>query len=237
MEISILYEDDNVIALNKPSGLIIHPDGRGNEKTLVDWINENYPLIKDVGEDLELDSGQIIKKPGIVHRLDRETTGVILVAKNQDSFLNLKLQFQNREINKTYHAFVYGKFKEIEGEINRPISKSRKDFRMWSAQRLGRGKERDAVTFYKVLAYVDDVSLIEVTPKTGRTHQIRVHFKAINHPVVCDKLYAPKREHLLGFQRLALHSYFVEFSDLNSKKIMIKAPYPDDFKKALSYFK
>ncbi len=229
----IIYEDESIVAINKPTGLVVHSDGKTNEPSVVDWVLENYPETENVGEPLVLSGGTIIKRPGVVHRLDRDTSGVLLIAKNQESFLHLKEQFQSRIIPKTYKTFVYGRVKDDEGIIDRPIGRSKKDFRRWTAQRDIRGKEREAVTEYKVLKRGQDYSFVEVYPKTGRTHQIRVHFKAINYPVVCDKLYSPKRECGLGFERLALHAYSIEFSLMNGEKIKLKAELPEDFKKAL----
>lgn len=236
MEIPILYEDKNIVAVNKPAGLVVHSDGRTTEPTLVDWILEKYPQIKTVGEPLTLSSGEVVYRPGIVHRLDRETSGVILIAKDQETFEKLKSQFQERETQKVYNTFVWGEFKDTEGIIDRPIGKSRKDFRLWSAQRMAKGEMRDALTEYKVLAQKDDIAFLEVTPRTGRTHQIRVHMKAINHPVLCDRLYGPKRPKALGFERLALHARSIEFTDTKGEKVKVEAPYPEDFKRAIAQF-
>lgn len=233
-KIEVLYEDDDVLAINKPAGLVVHSDGKRDEQVLTSWIEKNYPETKGVGEPMTLSNLKVIERSGIVHRIDRETSGVMLIAKNQPAFLYLKKQFQDREIGKIYHAFVYGEMKDDDGIINRPIGRSRKDFRQWSAQRGARGEMREAVTHYKVTARGGGFSFVEVSPKTGRTHQIRVHFKAINHPIVSDSLYAPKKDKSLGFERLALHSYSVEFNSSDGKKIKIIAPYPEDFKKALS---
>src|SRR3989344_2069213 len=232
-KIKIIYEDENILAINKPSGLVVHPDGKTVEPTLVDWILKNYPEIEDVGEPLVLGTGEIIKRPGIVDPLDRETSGILLIAKNQKTFLFLKEQFKERDIKKSYRAFVYGEMKMEEGIIDRPIGRSNKDFRMWSAQRGARGQMRTAITEYHVLEKGNGFSFVEANPKTGRTHQIRVHFKAINHPIVSDSLYAPKKEKGLGFERLALHSYSIEFSLPEGKKIKLEAELPKDFERAL----
>jgi len=231
-EIEIIFEDKNLLVINKPAGLVVHADGRTEEKTLVDWILSKYPDIKEVGEPTTLSTGAVLYRPGIVHRLDRDTSGVMVIAKTQDQFMDLKRQFQERETSKIYRAFVYGVVKEEDGIIDRPISRSRKDFRLWSAQRGGRGEARNAVTHYKVLARGDDVSYIEAVPKTGRTHQIRVHFKAINHPIVADVLYAPKRDPILGFKRLALHSCSLSIILQNNEEMTFIAPLPADFKHA-----
>lgn len=236
-KISVLYEDDNILVINKPAGLVAHADGKRKEPALTDWIEKNYPESKGVGEPLTLSNSDVIERSGIVHRIDRETSGVMLIAKNQPAFLNLKSQFQNREINKIYHAFVWGEMKDDDGTINRPIGRSRKDFRQWSAQRGARGEMREAITHYKVISRHNGFSFVEVIPKTGRTHQIRVHFKAINHPVVSDSLYASKKEKGLDFDRLALHARSIEFRLLDGKQIKVEAPYPEDFERALKLIK
>lgn len=233
MEPEILYEDKEVLVINKPAGLMVHGDGKTKESTLVDWVLKKYPKIRDVGEPKKGQNGQYILRSGIVHRLDRETSGVMLVAKTQKSFENLKKQFQDHKIKKTYHTFVYGDIKNKKGVIDRPIGRSNKDFRMWSAQRGARGELREAITEYNVINGCKDYSFVEVFPKTGRTHQIRVHFKAINYPLVADSLYAPKRDNALGFKRLALHSYEVSFLGLDGKKRTVNAPYPEDFTRAV----
>jgi len=233
MKIEILFEDKDYVVINKPVGLIVHSDGKREEPTVADWMLETYPKTKDVGESITLSDGRILLRPGIVHRIDRETSGTLVLCKNQKAFLALKEQFKAKTVKKTYHAFVYGEMKEKEGVIDRSIGRSRKDFRMWSAQRGARGEMREAVTEYRVLATDKKASLVEAEPKTGRTHQIRVHFKAINHPLVADSLYAPNHHPVFGFERLALHALRVEFVDLKGKVMTVEAPYPADFKKAV----
>lgn len=232
-----LYEDNSYLIVNKPAGLIVHSDGKNKEISLSDWFVKEYPQAKDVGEDIKLSNGQTIKKPGVVHRLDKETSGVIVLAKTQDAYLFLKEQFKNRKVKKTYRTFVYGEVKNNFGTIDRPIGRSSKDFRLRSAQRGARGKMREAVTEYKVLNRGKDATELELYPKTGRTHQIRVHLKAINHPIICDKLYAPKRGCILGFNKLALLAKSIEFEGLDGKKIKVKVSCPSDFKKARNVIK
>jgi 23S rRNA pseudouridine1911/1915/1917 synthase len=236
MDIPILYEDEDILVVNKPAGLVVHPDGKTNEPALTDWVLEHFPHVQGVGEPTTLSNGAIIDRPGIVHRIDRETSGVLVIAKNQNSFEFLKKQFQDRVIEKSYRTFVYGIFKEKSGVIDRPIARSSGDFRKWTAERGRRGEEREAVTEYSVLDEHGAFSFLSVFPKTGRTHQIRVHMKAVGHPVVCDKLYAPKREHALGFTRLALHAFSIRFVLPQGKEISVQAPYPEDFKQALLLF-
>ncbi|KKP80728.1 MAG: Pseudouridine synthase, RluA family [Parcubacteria group bacterium GW2011_GWB1_35_5] len=223
MKIKIIYEDEYILALDKPSGLLVHTDGRSKEKTLVDWINENYPKLKEVGEEQTLQNGEKIQRPGIVHRLDRDTSGIIIVAKTKETYQFLKEQFQDRKVQKIYNAVVWGNFSpdKIEGVIEKPIGRSASDFRKWSAEYGAKGELREAVTEYKVLVQNKDFSFLEVRPKTGRTHQIRVHLKSISHPVVCDKLYGSKKSNELqemsydkkenlGFDRLALHALSIK---------------------------
>jgi 23S rRNA pseudouridine1911/1915/1917 synthase len=233
MKITILYEDKDIVAISKPAGIVVHPDGRSKGPFITDWVLENYPKAKSVGEPLETKDFGIIERPGIVHRLDRDTTGVLLIAKTKAGHECLKTQFQDRTLTKKYITFVYGEIKDKFGIIKRPIGRSPNDFRRWSATRGARGELREAETWYTLLSYRVGYSLLEVEPKTGRTHQIRVHFKALNHPVVCDGLYAPEkileRPNALGFNRNALHAYSIEFKNCLDKTIMVKAPVPEDF--------
>lgn len=255
MEPKILYEDEYLIALDKPSGLLVHSDGRREEKTLVDWINQNYPALKEVGEEQTLQNGEVIKRPGIVHRLDRETSGVILVAKTKESHQFLKEQFQNRKVEKVYNAVVWGNFADDkkEGVVDKPIGRSASDFRKWSAEFGAKGELREAVTEYKVLLPHPDpllakeredrqeFSYLEVRPKTGRTHQIRVHLKSISHPVVCDRLYGGKvcdgSPACLGFSRLALHALSIRLQLPNQSFIQIESPLPEEFERAKELLK
>lgn len=242
----IVYEDEDILAVNKPSGLSVHSDGKTETATLADWILETHPEMKDVGEPLILDDGRRIQRPGIVHRLDKETSGILVLAKNQHAFLHLKKQFQNREVEKTYNAFVYGEPRVREGTIDVPIGKSKRDFRLRAAGVSAGGLLREAITKYKVLKSAKDCAYVEVYPKTGRMHQIRVHFKSIRHPVVCDRLYAParvrtraggpRRPCLLGFERLALHARVVSIRAPSGERLILEAPLPPDFERALSLF-
>lgn len=232
--IKVIYEDDDLIAINKPAGLLVHDaEDKNDEYTLVDWIKENYPEIVNVGEPVITKDGKSLDRPGVVHRLDKDTTGVLLIAKNQKMHAYLKKQFQNREIVKIYTAFVYGEIKEKRGVIDKPIGRSASRYTTFSAERGKRGEIRDALTWYYLVKSSPEVSFLEVEPKTGRTHQIRVHMKAIQHPIIKDPLYASKLPSLLGFKRLALHAYKITFRHINGESITIKAPFTKDFKDAL----
>lgn len=240
-KIDILYEDDQCLAVNKPAGLMVHSDGRSAGPFLTDWINEHYPEVKDVGDPMNGVDGKPLERGGIVHRLDRETSGVILIAKTVAGHASLKKQFQERSITKRYVTFVWGEMREEFGTIDRPIGRSGSDFRKYSAGRGAKGDLREAVTFWvkkglgiaTISGVKEKFSFLEVEPKTGRTHQIRVHLSAINHPVLSDNLYAPRRPRVLGFERLALHSRRIEFSAFTGSRITVEAPLPADFLNAL----
>lgn len=228
-DIKIIYEDEDVLAVNKPAGLMVHPDPKRKDKdedTLVDWLAKDYPEIKKVGDEPKL-------RPGIVHRLDKETSGVLVIAKNQRAFEFLKRQFQERVVKKEYLALVRGVLNEPKGVIDLPIGKSKKDFRKRAAKVGVTGKIREAVTEYEVVKRFGGYTLVKVFPKTGRTHQIRVHFKAIGHPVVCDKLYGPKKQNCLGLQRHFLHASSLEIALPSGGRIKLEADLPDDLQKTL----
>ncbi len=233
-EVSILYEDDDIAAVNKPARLMVHPDGRAGGPFLTDWIIRKFPETKNVGEQIRDAGGSTIARPGIVHRLDRDTSGVMFVAKTAKGHAWLKGQFKARTIKKKYLAVVWGELKDPFGTINRPIGRSSSDFRKRSAQRGARGELRAAETYWEKVRKIgsppDRFTLVEAEPKTGRTHQIRVHFAAIQHPIVGDKLYAPKRPMALGFDRPALHAKIIEFENCEGKRVKVEAPLPDDFK-------
>ncbi len=239
--VEIIKEEKDFLILNKPSGLSVHPDGKIQEYTLAHWITDNFPQLKEVGEPWVTPEGERIERPGIVHRLDKETSGILVVAKTSEMFFHLKKQFQNRQVKKTYKAFVYGTFKDDFFQIDKPIGRSPKDFRRFSAQPGARGKKRNAQTSVRVIEQIgkgaDGFAFVNLYPKTGRTHQLRVHLKAIHHPIVCDRLYAPKRECVFGFKRLALHAFSLKFTDLAGKEVYFESQLPYDFQNALKNFR
>lgn len=238
MELPILYEDADMVAVDKPAGIMTHPDGKSSEETASDWFAAHYPASKEVGETQRLPDGSEILRPGVVHRLDRDTSGVLVFAKTAEAHAFLKKAFHDRIAKKTYLVFVYGVPKEKKGVIEFSIGRSRKDFRLRSAQPKAKGTLRDAVTRYEVLA--EDVerehALLKVMPETGRTHQIRVHLKAIHHPVVCDPLYAPNHAADLGFIRLGLHAARLELPTFSGAVQVVSAPFPEDLSAGLAHF-
>lgn len=230
MDIEVIFEDADMTVVNKPSGLSVHRDDfmKADVVTLADWHAARSPEATDVGEPLKLKVGSLAR-PGVVHRLDRETSGVVVLAKNDAAFAHLKAQFHDRIAEKEYRAFVYGTLNEAKGVIDRPISRSAKDFRLRSAQRGGKGIARDALTHWERIATNGAHSYVRLLPKTGRTHQLRVHMKAINHPIVCDRLYAPNHTCDLGFSRVALHAYSLTIVLSNGEKRTFIAPLPPEF--------
>ena len=246
MEIPILYEDADVLVINKPAGLIAHSDGRTEEPSVAEWVLEHYPALASVGEPWTSPQGQAVPRPGIVHRLDRDTSGVMILAKTQEAYAFLKEQFQSRTTEKTYRAFVYGHPSRDHGTIEAEIVRIRSIPPRWGVAREGEErKHRAAVTDWRVLARARDpetgekVAFMEARPKTGRTHQIRVHFKHFGHPIIADPLYAKGRPSLLGFSRQALHAFSITI-DLpcanqvcTTRRHTFEAPLPGDFAKAL----
>ena len=229
-KIKILYEDKDMLAIEKPSGILVHPDKRSRDKTILDIFVKKYPRLE------------------VVHRLDRETSGVMLLAKNQKAHEFLKKQFsapalelktksgladRQTRIKKIYIAIVSGRVKNDRGIINKSIGRSPKDFRRWLAGRGARGNLREAITEYKVLQRSKDFTYLEVRPKTGRTHQIRVHMKYLNHPIVCDALYNPRGACPKEIKRLALHAQSIIFRDMKGKEIKVESSLPKEFAKIM----
>ncbi len=210
MEPKIIFQDEDIIVLDKPSGMIVYPDGKHNYPALDAWLKERYPEFY------------------FVHRIDRETSGVLLVARTQSAHEFLKRQFAEREAQKTYRAFVYGALKDERGIIDKPIGSARGGRGPRSA-RLPHGQMREATTMYKRLMNGEGAAYIEAYPKTGRTHQIRVHLAAIQHPIVCDQLYSPGRPAILGFERLALHAKGLTVTHPGGLPMTFEAPLPPDF--------
>jgi len=231
--IQIVYEDENLIAVNKPAGLIVHPDGKTKEPSLTEWLAKTYPETNSVGGSSVLASGGEVQRNGLLHRIDRETSGLILVARNQPAFDFFQKQFIDRKVKKVYQAFVMGTFKEKEGTIAEKIGRNRKDFRKWATGKNTRGRLRDAETNFKCLLSAKGFSFLELSPKTGRTHQLRVHLEAVGFPIVCDKLYGPPDGCGLGFSRLALHASAIQIHLLDGRETILKAPYPEDFQRAV----
>jgi 23S rRNA pseudouridine1911/1915/1917 synthase len=230
MDPVIIYEDDDILAVNKPAGLITHPVSETDASpSVAGWIRTQRPALDGVGEHP--------LRPGIVHRLDRDTSGVLLIAKNQRTFKFLKTLFQERKIQKTYLGIVRGPI-PASGTIARPIG-----FRNGSVKRSVfsvRGA-KEAVTRYTTLSYWRDgatgaqYALVQFRPETGRTHQIRVHAAAIGHSIVGDALYGGKGTSVLARRHL-LHAETLEFTTEDGRVVRVSADAPDDFRQFLSGF-
>lgn len=237
----IVYEDEALIVINKPAGLTVHPDGKNEFNTLTDLILAERPEMKGIGESLKLDDGEYILRPGIVHRLDRDTSGIMVLAKTVESYQSLKQQFHDHIVKKNYRAIVLGSFRSLRGIIKEPIGRSNLDIRKWAAGVHARGEKRDAVTRYSIKSSgkVSDkdgvqhtLSYIDVYPETGRTHQIRVHLQYIQHPIIGDNLYASYAPEFTGVERQMLHSYMITFKHpLHGKKVSFTADLPNDILK------
>jgi 23S rRNA pseudouridine1911/1915/1917 synthase len=234
MFLEFIYEDEDFIAVNKPAGVAVHPDGTYKNGTLVQEIIKKYPEIKNVGDDL-------VNRPGIVHRIDKDTSGILLVAKTQKAFYFFKEAFQKRKIKKTYVVLVLEKLGKRIGEkgvVDLAIARSAKTPILRTARGKTRGKLKDAVTEYEVMRYFNDFgkdfTLLKAYPKTGRTHQIRAHFKAIGHSVVCDKLYGGRKFICPGnLKRQFLHAYSLEFKDMKGARLILEAELPEDLQSVL----
>ena len=213
----ILFETDEVVVINKPYGLLVHADGKSDDVTVVDWFLEQYPDCKGVGEPGTDRDGNVLERSGIVHRLDRETSGVMILAKTTAAYDHLKQQFHDRLVHKEYRALVYGRINDRWGTINRPIGRSAKDHRRRSAERGAKGVLRDAITEFERIGmgeYNDEAfTYVKLFPKTGRTHQLRAHLRAVDRPIVRDGLYAEHltdRSNHLDMDRMALHAHLLE---------------------------
>ena len=228
-DIAVLFEDDSLIALSKPAFLVVNRSETTRQPTLQDWL-EDYLKLPDRG---------IGGRAGIVHRLDKETSGVILVAKTEEAFVHLQAQFKERQIEKKYLALVHGKVEPKEGVIRASISRSPFDRKKFGVYLGG----REAETGYRVKGYYqkdkEPFSLVELTPKTGRTHQIRVHLKYLGYPVVGDDTYAGRktaRKDRVWCPHQFLHAAVISFiHPKTGKSLTLEAPLPNDLKKALTF--
>jgi len=222
----VVYEDSAILAINKPAGFAVHKTHANDQhETLADILVKERPYLKDVGEDP--------LRPGIVHRLDKDTSGVMLIAKNQEAFNFLKRQFQERLVKKTYLALVNGSPREPFGTITATLGKlgTKQTTQLKGKRDL---VEREAITDYKTLHSYDGYTLLEVTPHTGRTHQIRVHLKSIGCPIVGDSLYGRRGAPLpKGLDRMFLHAQRIEFSTPDGKRLALEVDLPDDLARAL----
>jgi 23S rRNA pseudouridine1911/1915/1917 synthase len=242
MEPKIIFEDDEILVLNKPAGMVVNnAETTKNEVTVQDWVSKYLGVSKvpkafdTFGTFPTFDT--FIQRSGIVHRLDKETSGILLIAKTPEAFMELQRQFKQRIVKKTYLALVHGKVEPAEGEINAPVGRT-----SWNRERFGitvDGKE--AITKYKVqTTYNKDnnvYSLVELNPKSGRTHQIRVHMQYRGYPLVGDEFYAGKKiseEDRKWCPRVFLHAAGITFLHPKSgEQIKFECQLPEELKEAL----
>jgi len=239
IDLEIIFEDDHIAVINKPSGMVVHP-GNGNQSgTLLNGLLYYFNHL----------SNKSSQRPGIVHRLDKETSGVIIVAKNDESHDNLSAQFSNRQIKKEYRALVWGEI-DSEGKIEGKIGRHPKHRQTFSMVSNG-GK--DSCTNFSRINYLPPLSLVSLSPKTGRTHQLRVHLKSLGHPIFGDVAYGGGENNTKSFHvkytnilntlmkampRVALHAFTIEFKHpITEDKMKYNVPLPSDFNEALEILK
>lgn len=219
--LNIVYEDQDILVINKQKGLVVHP-GNGNEDgTLVNAI------MAYCKKDLSGIGGVI--RPGIVHRIDKDTSGILIIAKNDKAHINISEQIKNHQVKKTYIALVRGIVKENEATINMPIGRSTKDRTKMAVDRNG----KEAITHFSVIKRYEDMTLLKVRIETGRTHQIRVHLSHIGYPIIGDNVYSngKNRFNIVGQM---LHSYEIEFTHpTTGEKMVLKAELPEYFKEII----
>jgi 23S rRNA pseudouridine1911/1915/1917 synthase len=228
--LNVQYEDDDLLVINKPAGLLVHEALKDEHRaTVVDGLLERHPEVANVGDDPT--------RPGIVHRLDKDVSGLMVIAKTQKSFDTLKRQFQQRTVNKEYLALVYGSLPKETDTIDLKIARSKNKGRMVARTGLQEGKE--AITQYDVLKRFATATYVSVKILTGRTHQIRVHFQALGYPIVGDKLYKVRgmkfRE--IPLPRLFLHSHKLTIRLMDGKEKSFMAPLPDELENVLEKMK
>jgi 23S rRNA pseudouridine1911/1915/1917 synthase len=227
--LDIVYEDEQVIVVNKPAGMVVHPAYGHRTGTLVNAVLAHCPDLAGAEGDL---------RPGIVHRLDKDTSGLIIVAKNDAARRHLQRQFKRRQVKKVYVALLEGHLEPVQGVIEAPIGRDKKRRKRMAVVKGG----REARTEYRVVEYFGHVTgkvprmytLVEAEPKTGRTHQVRVHFSSIGHPLAGDPVYGFRKQRLSGLQRQFLHARTLGFRlPGNDEYIELTAELPDDLRVVL----
>jgi|WetSurMetagenome_2_1015567.scaffolds.fasta_scaffold00606_13 23S rRNA pseudouridine1911/1915/1917 synthase len=235
VNIEVVFENDEFLVVNKPAGLIVHGAPHIKQPTLADWLLKKYPKLKKVGEDKT--------RPGIMHRLDKDVSGLLVIAKTNEAFANLKKQFQKREVEKIYTALVYGDIAKEEDKINFSLKRSAGGHRQAAVPTGYNFKEdflelREAFTEFKVLKRFPNYTLLEVKIKSGRKHQIRVHLFAYGHPLVGDNLYSTRKtreqNRKINLGRIFLVASKLSFTDLSGKKQTFSVDLPKNLTNFLS---
>lgn len=230
----IIYAHDDFAVINKPPGISMHGGNRIAGPTLADYLMRQFPEIKKVGDDP-------LMRPGMVHRLDKDTSGVMIIARTQSAFEHLKHLFKSRRVEKTYLALVVGRISKKRGTIALKIGRLIKKPALRGTEPFdaahGRPRiknEREARTEYRVLEYLPGFTLLAMMPKTGRTHQIRVHCAALGNPVAGDRIYGKKIAPPAGLHRQFLHAASISFSYPEGRRWRFEASLPDDLAKVLT---
>lgn len=240
--IPVLFEDRDIIVIDKPAGVVVNRAESVSGQTVADWVETYHPLPKDpsLGSPSDQITQEFTSRSGIVHRIDKETSGILLIAKHPAAFAALKEQFSGRSVLKTYTTLVHGIVSPKEGEIRAPLGRL-----PWNRKRFGVLPDgRPALTSYRAETYyqkgdvkTDTYSLVTVMPKTGRTHQIRVHLHHLNHPVVSDPLYAGKKRlksDSMWCPRLFLHASAIQFMHpASGTRMNLTSNLPVDIQNAL----
>lgn len=220
--LEVIHSDQDVIVINKPSGMVVHPGAGIRQGTLANAILFYFPEIRKIGPE---------QRPGIVHRLDKEASGVMVVARSERAYQELARQFKNREVDKVYLGLVWGKMKDVEGRIDWPIGRHPKYGQRVSIKTK---RPREAETRYRVLREFQETTLLEIKPVTGRTHQIRVHLSASGHPLLGDGRYG-QRKSRFKYPRLFLHAHRLAFIHPGTgRSVEFFAPLPEDLKRILN---
>ena len=224
--LDILYEDEHLIVLNKPAGMVVHPAPGHHEGTLVHALLYHCQTLSGIGG---------VQRPGIIHRLDRDTSGVMLVAKTDNAHSYLSEQLKSRDLTRVYYAVVHGRVKMLNGSIEAPIGRHRKNRKKMA---VDWEKGRYALTLYHVREQYAEHALLSIELKTGRTHQIRVHMNYIHYPVVGDPVYGNSSKNNIGMLRQALHAQTVGFiHPTTQERMAFDAPLPEDMKRLLERLK
>lgn len=219
--LDIIYEDNDILVVNKQKGLVVHPGNGNPDGTLVNAIMSHCK------DSLSGIGGEI--RPGIVHRIDKDTSGLLIIAKNDKAHINMSEQIKNHEVKKTYTALVRGKTKENQATIDMPIARSNKDRTKMAVSKNG----KNAITHFEVMERFDDYTLLKVNIETGRTHQIRVHLSQIGYPIVGDFVYS-NGKNPFGVEGQMLHSSKLEFKHpITGKELILEAKLPEYFKEVL----
>ena len=224
----IIYEDENLLVIDKPAGIVVFPEGKTKEKTIIDYLLENYPNLKNAG---------LSPRYGIVHRLDKDTSGILLIAQNNETLSFLQKQFKEGKVIKQYLALVVGLPKNTEGLISTLIGRSPQNSKKQKVylpfEPKAQGK-REAVTEYEVLKKIEKYALLKVSPKTGRKHQIRAHLAYLGHPIAGDKLYGFKNQACpKDLNRQFLHANYLKIKLLDGGEKEFYSELPEELQKCL----